>query len=277
MLGASACVAVSFSVLAAALTLTVGHLENMETSLYVVTFVVLIPAGLLLARLQLGRAGSAAEEPLACLNVSASAALVTLSGTALALIACSAVLTQSLPCTSDWIRGSPLVQGFHSPSMVVFETRDLFRRGPTRPDVAESSRLLARLHSTGWPVAVLLRADLLTTTLLASETGNALPIVNGNQDRLIGKARKLVRMGIARLHTPAYALTEETFLRRAPITFAGKDPPTAGDPRYGDYFIALALSDVRRQFTSRVVARGPHGLVVLELRHRTREAGSGPS
>jgi hypothetical protein len=77
--------------------------------------------------------------------------------------------------------------------------------------------------------------------------------------------------------TPAYVLTEEPFLRRAPGSFAGPEPPVADDRRYGDSFIAQALSDVRRKFATRVVARGPRGLVVLELRRLPPEGGSGPS
>ena len=75
----------------------------------------------------------------------------------------------------------------------------------------------------------------------------------------------------------SFVLTEDVFLRRPASSFAEKGPPVAGDRRFGDYFIALSLGDVREQFETRVVRRGPNGLVVLELVRRFREPEPSPS
>ena len=206
---------------------------------------------------------------LGCLS-SSTRRFATITGTVIVAFVGAAVLTQSPTWTAAWINGSPLGQALRSPSTVATETRDLLRRQSLRPVVSESSRLLILYGRPGRPVAVLLRSDLLTDALLASETGNALPIVNGNQDRLNGEpSRALVRRSIVRLAAGSYVLTENVFLRRPPASFSGKDPPIAGDKRYGDYFIALALADVLKQFNTEVVTRGSHGLVVLRLEPKT--------
>lgn len=211
--------------------------------------------------------------------VSASSRRVVVISTAcLVSLVGSAVLTQSPKWTSAWINASPLAQGIRSPSMVMSEGRRLLANEPGRPEVVAASRTLARYDRPGRPVAVLLHSDLLTSVLLASGTGNALAIVNGNQDRLTGeRARKLVRRSIARMQPGSFVLTEDVFLRRPSQSFAAKGPPVAGDRRFGDYFIALTLGDLRKQFETHVVTRGPNGLVVLELVRRIREPETSPS
>ena len=110
------------------------------------------------------------------------------------------------------------------------------------------------------------RADLLTSILVASGRGNALPIVNGNQDRLAGRnALKVVSRAADRLPSGTVVLTEEAFMNRPPRSFASDGNPS-GDKMYGDYFVARASGEIRRRFDLRVVARGKFGLVVVELR-----------
>jgi hypothetical protein len=166
----------------------------------------------------------------------------------------------------ELLRSSPLGQGLRSPLRPVEQARALFRPGAPRPEVAESARLLRR-HTTGGdrPV-VLVRPDLLTSALLAGGYGNALPIVNGNQDRLIGeRSFEAVSRAVEGLAPGTVVLTEDMFLARAPQSFFVDASRPATYRRYGDFYVARVLQEVRRRFALRVAERGTFGLVVVEL------------
>ena len=201
---------------------------------------------------------------------SPSARAVALGGTVLAAWLGVSVLAQNPSPTAVWLRTTPLVQFIRSPSALGSQTNDLLGATRDRPEVTEGSRLLQHhANQADERPVVLLRPDVLTSVLLASGQGNALPIANGNQDRLIGKpAFERVRTSIRSLSSGTIALTEERFLRRSPSSFARDGEPVAGDRTYGSYFIALAVEELRRRFHLRVVARGRYGLVVVSIRRR---------
>jgi hypothetical protein len=105
--------------------------------------------------------------------------------------------------------------------------------------------------------------------LLAAREGNALPIVNGNQDGLIDQdALMRVTAATDRLPEGTVVLTESIFMRRSPRSFARLDPISAG-PDFGDYFVARSYAALAERFDLRVLGRGSYGYVVLEVgRHR---------
>ena len=105
--------------------------------------------------------------------------------------------------------------------------------------------------------------------LLAARRGNALPIVNGNQDGLLDDpALKRVLAATDRLPEGTVVLTENTFMETPPESFARIDP-ILNRLRFGDYFIARSYAALAERFELRVLERGRFGYVVLEVgRHR---------
>ena len=164
---------------------------------------------------------------------------------------------------------SPLTQAVRSPRGALAQVEDLGSRSASRAQVAEAANLIERYTPPGASPVVLLRADLLTATLLVSARGNALPIVNGNQDRLVGdESLKLVARAADTLIPGTVLLTEKLVMTLPSEPLFDSLDSAVGDRRFGDPFIARALAEIRIRFRLRLIERGGFGLAVYELRPR---------
>ena len=105
--------------------------------------------------------------------------------------------------------------------------------------------------------------------MLLRPSGNALPIVNANQDGLIDEpALKRVVAATDRLPQRTFVLTEAMFMRRPARSFAQLDP-SGTRLRFGDYFVARSYEALAERFDLRVVGRGRYGYVLLQVgKHR---------
>src|SRR4029079_18609186 len=137
-------------------------------------------------------------------------------------------------------------------------------RGPeTDLRAAEGAPLLDTYSRSGPPAVVLVKKTRLTALLIAAHRGNALPIVNGNQDGLVDEvALKRVLAATDRLPEGTVVLTESTFMSSPAKSFAQIDPIT-DKFRFGDYFIARSYAALAERFELRVLERGRFGYVVL--------------
>jgi hypothetical protein len=181
------------------------------------------------------------------------------------LVAAS-VISANSNATGRWLRGTPLAQTMRSPAATASRVSTLLTNTRVDPRIAEGARLV-RAHSTpgGRAPAVLIRADRLTAVLLAAGRGNALPIVNANQEGLSGEpALKRVIAAADRLPRGTLVLTEATFMRRPAESLAHLDP-IDDRIRFGDYFVARSFERLADEFELRQIDRGRFGYVVLEL------------
>ena len=179
------------------------------------------------------------------------------------------VIASSSNATGGWLGGTPLVQVVGSPDVTASRVKSLLTKTADDPRVVEGARLVRAYSTSGRQPAVLIHADDLTAVLLAARRGNALPIVNGNQDGLFDEpALKRVVAATDTLPTGSFALTEMMFMRRPAREFAQLDP-IRNKLRFGDYFIARSYEALAERFELRVVERGRFGYVVVQLgRHR---------
>jgi hypothetical protein len=153
-----------------------------------------------------------------------------------------------------------------SPVATASRVSGLLANTQVDPRIAEGARLV-REHSTagGRSPAVLIRSDRLTAVLLAADRGNALPIVNANQEGLSGEpALKRVLTATDRLPRGTVVLTETTFMRRPAESLAHLDP-IKDRIEFGDYFVARSFERLADEFELRQIDRGRFGYVVLEL------------
>ncbi len=134
------------------------------------------------------------------------------------------------------------------------------------PRVVEGARLARRVLDLG-PTAGRPHPRRAVSRRCSSRraAGNALPIVNGNQDGLIDEpALKRVAAATDRLPEGTIVLTETTFMRRPPESFAQLDP-IANRLRFGDYFVARSYAALWPSgSTSGACGAGRFGYVVLE-------------
>ncbi len=168
-----------------------------------------------------------------------------------------------------WLGDTPLFQVVRSPRAAAPGSR-LLSSGETDPALVEGARLLDAYSTSGGPPVVLVRAERLTAVLLAARRGNALPIVNPNQDGLHRRARAQ-ESGSLR---PTDFQKEPSSSRRPcscggpPESFAQLDP-IRNRLRFGDYFVSRSYAALAERFDLRVLARGRYGYVLLQVRgHR---------
>jgi hypothetical protein len=181
----------------------------------------------------------------------------------------ASIVASNSNAAGRWLGGTPLVQLVRSPDATGSRVRALVTDTAASPRIAEGARLVRAYSTSDRQPAVLVRADHLTAVLLAAHRGNALPIVNGNQDGLIDDvALKRVAAATDRLPQGSFVVTETMFMRRPASTFARLDP-LRDQFRFGDYFLSRSYEDLATRFELRVVDRGQFGYVVLQLgRHR---------
>jgi hypothetical protein len=187
-----------------------------------------------------------------------------------ALVAASLVVASVIAANSNatgtWLGETPLAQTMRSPVATASRVSGLLTNTQVDPRIAEGARLV-REHSTagGRSPAVLIRSDRLTAVLLAAHRGNALPIVNANQEGLSGEpALKRVITATDRLPRGTVVLTETTFMRRLAESLAHLDP-IKDRIEFGDYFVARSFERLADEFELRQIDRGRFGYVVLEL------------
>jgi hypothetical protein len=181
----------------------------------------------------------------------------------------TSLVVSNAGATRTWLESSSLVHVIRSPEGAFAMARQLLDAHPRdRNRVAVGSALLRRYARSDAPPAVLVRADLLTSVLLAARLGNALPIANGNQDGLLGEsALKKVRKKVDTLPAGTIVLTERVFMRRPSQSFVSLDPIRARE-QYGDYFISRSFEALRTRRELHVISRGRSGFVVFELGRR---------
>ena len=181
----------------------------------------------------------------------------------------ASVVASSSNATGRWLGDAPLVQLVRSPDATAARVTALLTDPAENPRIVEGARLVRAYSTSDRQPAVLIRADYLTAVLLAAHRGNALPIVNGNQDGLVDDvALKRVAAATDRLPQGSFVVTETMFMRRPARTFAQLDP-IRDQRRFGDYFLSRSYDDLAERFGLRVVERGRFGYVVLQLgRHR---------
>lgn len=181
---------------------------------------------------------------------------------------CASLVASNSNAIGGWIDRSPLAQVVRSPAAAAADAKGLLVDAKLEPDVAEGAALL-RAHATpGRRPVVVIRSTRLTAVLLAARQGNALPIVNGNQDGLIdGPALMRVAAAADRLPEGTIVLTETKFMQRPPGSFAHLDPIRDGS-LFGDYFVSRSYAALAARFDLRVLERGRYGYVVLEVGKR---------
>jgi hypothetical protein len=186
-----------------------------------------------------------------------------------ATCACASLVASNSNGIGSWIDRSPLAQLVRSPAGLAGDVAALLTGPKSEPAIDEGASLL-RLHAKqGLRPVVVIRSARLTSVLLAAHQGNALPIVNGNQDGLIDRPA-LMRVAAAadRLPEGTIVLTETTFMRHPPRSFAHLDPIRDGE-LFGDYFVSRSYAALAERFDLRVLERGLYGYVVLEVgKHR---------
>ena len=97
----------------------------------------------------------------------------------------ASVLASSTNVMAAWLEATPLVQVVRSPGTAASRISTLLTATEDAPRIVEGARLVRTYSTTDRQPAVLISADYLTTVLLAAHRGNALPIVNGNQEGLV--------------------------------------------------------------------------------------------
>ena len=167
-----------------------------------------------------------------------------------------------------WLGEATLIQVVKSPRATASRLDDLLSAQETDPRALEGARLLDTYSTAGRPAVGLIKPLRLTAVLLAARRGNALPIVNGNQDGLLDDpALKRVLAATDRLPEGTVVLTENTFMETPPESFARIDP-ILNRLRFGDYFIARSYAALAERFELRVLEHGRFGYVVLEVGRR---------
>ncbi len=156
-----------------------------------------------------------------------------------------------------------------SPDATAARVTELLSDGERDQGILEGARLLDA-YST--PTGRLLYSSGPSVSRACSsqrERGNALPIVNANQDGLIGApALKRVVAATDRLPQGSFVLTEAMFMRRPARSFFQLDP-VRDKLRFGDYFVARSYEALAERFDLRVVGRGRYGYVLLQVgKHR---------
>jgi len=179
------------------------------------------------------------------------------------------VIASNSNAAGRWLGDTPLAQLARSPHAAVTSVSALITDPGENPRIAEGARLVRVYSTPGRQPAVLIRADYLTAVLLAGHRGNALPIVNGNQEGLVDDAAlKRVVAATDRLPEGSFVVTETMFMRLPPQAFAHFDP-VENRRRFGDYFLSRSYGALAERFPLRVVERGRFGYVVLQVgRHR---------
>jgi hypothetical protein len=178
---------------------------------------------------------------------------------------CASLLASNTQAIGGWIDRSPLAQVVRSPRAAVADAKGLLGERDADPRIAEGAALLRAHGRPGRRPVVLVSARRLTAVLLAARQGNALPIVNGNQDGLADRpALRRITAAADRLHIGTIVLTETMFMRQSPQSFAGLDPIRDG-LRFGDYFVSRSYAELAERFDLRVLGRGRYGYVVLQL------------
>ncbi len=177
------------------------------------------------------------------------------------------MLASSTNVTGAWLEAAPLVQVVRSPGTTASKISTLLTATDDAPRVVEGARLVRTYSTTDRQPAVLISAEYLTSVLLAAHRGNALPIVNGNQEGLVDDAAlKRVVAATDRLPRGSFVVTETMFMRQPAQAFAKLDP--IGNPRFGDYFLSRSYEALAERFELRVAERGRFGFVVLQLGRR---------
>jgi hypothetical protein len=181
---------------------------------------------------------------------------------------CAALIASNSNAIGGWIDRSPLAQTVRSPGAAAAEAANVLAERGGDPRVSEAARMLQGYRKPGRLPVVLISPRRLTAVLLAAREGNALPIVNGNQDGLIDRpALMKVAAATDNLSEGTVVLTENMFMRQSPQSFAHLDPIRDG-PRFGDYFVSQSYAELAERFDLRVLGRGRFGYVVLELGRR---------
>ena len=181
---------------------------------------------------------------------------------------CASLLASSTHAIGGWIDRSPLAQIIRSPRAAASDVTGLLTARNTDPRIAEGAALLRAHGGSERRPVVLVSSRRLTAVLLAARQGNALPIVNGNQDGLVDKpALRRVAAAADKLLVGTIVLTETMFMRQAPPSFAQLDPIRDGS-RFGDYFVSRSYAALAERFDLRILARGRYGYVVLQLERR---------
>jgi hypothetical protein len=182
---------------------------------------------------------------------------------------CASLVASNSNAIAGWLDRSPLAATLRSPRAAAASVTEILAERETDPRIAVGADLLRAHVEPGRRPVVLIGSRRLTAVLLAAREGNALPIVNGNQDGLIDHdALMRVIAATDRLQEGTIVLTETMFMRRPPQSFARLDPIVDG-PEFGDYFVARAYAALAERFDLRVLGRGRYGYVVLEVgRHR---------
>ena len=182
---------------------------------------------------------------------------------------CASLVASNSNAIGGWIDRSPLAQVAQSPATAAANAKGLLSETKVEPAIAEGSSLLRAHAAPGRRPVVVIRSTRLTAVLLAAHQGNALPIVNGNQDGLIDRPALMRVVAAAdRLPEGTIVLTETRFMRQPPRSFAHLDPIRDGAV-FGDYFVSRSYATVAERFELRVLERGRYGYVVLEVgRHR---------
>ncbi len=180
----------------------------------------------------------------------------------------ASVLASNTNATGAWLEAAPLAQVVRSPGTTASRISTLLAATEDAPRVVEGARLVRTYSTTDRQPAVLISADYLTTVLLTAHRGNALPIVNGNQEGLIDDAAlKRVVAATDRLPEGSFVVTETMFMRQPAQAFATLHP--IGNPRFGDFFLSRSYEALAERFELHVAERGRFGFVVLQLgRHR---------
>jgi hypothetical protein len=181
---------------------------------------------------------------------------------------CASLVASNTQQIGGWIDRSPLAQVIRSPGDAAGDVTNLLAARDADPRIAEGAALLRALERSDRRPVVLVSARRITAVLLAARQGNALPIVNGNQDALIDRpSLRRVTAAADRLPEGTILLTETMFMRQTPQSFARLDPIHDG-VRFGDYFVSRSYAAIAERFDLRVLGRGRYGYVVLELGRR---------